>query len=390
MSGSSPVSLLSNIKLDDPDKFELFKVTISDASRIFDEAHFKIRGRLAGEAVGFLKGVAFKKLFLYQELQENDWVSATTEMLECVRTRSVFLYFEDHRLVAPLDTFKSVVEDFEALKLDYMRYSWFRASKLHARNVLPFYSSETANIVAVRFDSAAIPLLGKISPRSYMFSLVSMVSVRYLKSLLDQENRTIKLYSRAVTALLSRLFPYPGYRKVVHGLNSFLRHTNAGVCIYDPSSPFNLEKMWWEFAAFNGGLKVGISKNELFANYDDDNGADGESLMKRGLYPFTVDANIRPEDISCAFVKKTIELSQGQSFNLFYHSAAGRICKPPIVVINVKSGRVLLKCHGCEAFMETGDFRSLYANKGGTLLAGEATVLDLQIFDEIFELTPVM
>jgi len=384
VSDRSLVPLLSNIRIDDSEKLELFKVTVSDASRVFDEAHFKIRGRLADEAVGFLKGVAFKRLFLYQGLQENDWISATSEMLESVRARSVFLYFEDHRLVAPSDAFKSVVEDFESLKLDCLCYSFFRATQLHAKNVLPFYLSETDQLVAVDFDSTNLPLLGKISPRYLVFSLVSLVSVRYLKSLLAQENSRIKLYSRRFTALASRLFPYPGYRKVFHGLNSFLRHVNTGICINDPSAPFNLEKMWWELSAFSGKLKVGISKNELFANYDDDNGADGESLVKRGLYPFSVEPNFLPEDVSSTLVKKRIDLSQGQRFDISYHSAVGRIRTPPIVFISVKSGRVFLKGPGGESLMVPGDLRSVYSNKGAVLVADEAAVLELQIFDEAF------
>ena len=384
MSSGCLVALLGNIRIDDSGKLELFKVTVSDASRIFEEAHFKIRGRLAEQAVGLLKSIAFKRLLLYQELQENDWISATSEMLESVKARAVFVYFEDHRLVATLDTFRSVLEDFEALKLDYLCYSWFRASQLNSKNVLPFYATETANLVAVEFDSASINLLGKISPKCYIFSLVSLVSVKYLKCLLAQENRNFKLYSRWGTALASRLFPYPGYRKVFHGLNFFLKRMNVAACIYDPSSPFNLEKMWNEFSNFDGGLKVGIAKFEMFANYDDDNGAAGESLIKRGLYPFSLEADIRPEDVSTALVRKTIELSRGQRFDISYHSAVGRICKPPIVFIRIRSGRAFLKWSDREWLMLPGDMRSVYSNKGAAMVADEAAVLELQIFDELF------
>lgn len=385
MSGTSTVALLGNIRIDDSEKLEFLKVTATDASGVFGEAHFKIRGRLAAEAVAILKGVPFGKLFLYQDLREDDWIAATSEMLESVRARAVFLFFEDHRLVATAETLKSVLEDFEALNLDYLCYSWFRASKLGPGNVLPFYSSETPNLVAVEFTPRSIGLLGRISPRYYVFSLVSVISLRYLKSLLAGDKAKKKLYSRRGTALASRLFPYPRYRRAFHVLNRWLSPLGASACIYEPSSPFNTEKMWWEFVPPAQGLKVGIAKKELLANYDDDNGADGESLIKRGLYPFVTEAPDPTGNLSGAPVRKTLDLPQGRQFDLLYCSPAGRIRRAPVVHIEVKSGRVVLKWPGSKVLMRAGDKRSVYSNKGATLLAEKASVLEFQIFDELFQ-----
>ncbi len=384
MANSIVVPLLSNILINDLEKFELFKVTVLDASKIFDEAHFKIRGCFAKEAVDFLTHIGFTKLYLYQELQEYDWISATIEMLEAVTARSVFLYFEDHKLVAPLDTFKSVIYDFEKLSLDYLCYSFFRASNFGIANILPFYVTETDNIIVAEFESSDMKLLGKISPKYHTFSLLSLVSVIYLKSLLAQGNTKLKLYSKRVTGLLWRLYPYPQYKKVLGRLNSYLKKINMCICIYDPSSPFNLEKIWFEFHPFNDKFKVGKPRKELFANYDDDNGADGESLIKRGLYPFTSEANINPTYVSGSVVTKMLELSQNQHFKLLYHSAAGRIRKPPIICIKVKAGSILLRWPGNEVFMGQEDLLSVYSNKETLILAQETTVLELRIFDELF------
>jgi len=382
MSGRMP--LLANIKIDDTDKLELFRTTIADASKIFEEAHIKIRGRLAADAIKAVKGAGFKKLTLHQQLREEDWVSATNEMLDHIGSRSVFLFVEDHRLLADLDTIRSVLSQFDELGLNYLVYSWFRASNFRAKNALPFYSAESSQIVSVDFDSKTLPLLGKISPRYHTFTIVAIVSTDYFRSLLAQENKRFKLYSKILTGLLCRLFPYPGYRKVFNNINAWLKHLNIRLCIYHPSAPFNLERMWWEFIPFNDTFKVGVSKKELFANFDDDNGADGESLIKRGLYPFSFNADAIPAAMAKRPVRKEIRLMQGQRFHTTYHSAVGRVSKPPILRIEVKSGQVNLYHSGQVSLINQGGSRTFHSNKTATLEATRKSTLEIAIYDEIF------
>jgi hypothetical protein len=384
MSNNSHTSLLSNIKIDNQEKFDLLKITIVDASKVFDEAHLKIRGVFAKEVVEFINNVGFKRLYLYQELQEKDWVSATTEILKNIKTRSVFLYFEDHKLVAPIPMFKSVVKDFNVLKLDYLCYSFYRASVLHENNILPFYKEKTDNVIAVDIDAESISILGKVSPMYHTFSLVSLVSVKYFKSLLENENKNIKIFSKVGISLLSRVSHYPGYKKIVHKINTVLKHFNVISCIYDPSSPFNLEKIWWEFTFFDSKLKIGLTRSELFANYDDDNCAAGESLIKRGLYPFIDDKNTFPKEASGEFVSKTISLIHEQRFELLYHSTIGRIRKAPVVNVEVESGSVNLLVLDRKLVLLPGEQQSIYSNIGGVLIAEGDTVLKLRIYDEAF------
>jgi hypothetical protein len=378
-------ALLINIKIDLQEKFDLFKVTIADLTGLFEECHVKIRGIYSKECVEYIRGQLGNEVNSYQELQESDWVAATLVMLDEVKSGSVFIYFEDHRLVASRLEFEKTLTDFDKYNLDYLCYSFFKASQLDVKNLLPLGVNQRELFHEFDLTVQNIALIGKISPVYYTFSLISLISVKYFREVLSTDNKTFKIFGRKVTSLITRLFPYPRYRAVFKTINHALSSLSARLCIYPPSSPFNLEKIWFEsHSPIDGGWKFGILKQELFANHDDDNGAYGESLIKRGLYPFTAEANIRPEDVSGAFIKKTIELSQGQRFDLLYHSAVGRIRKPPIVFIKVKSGRVLLKLAGSEAFIGPGDQRSIYSNKGAVLVADEAAVLELQIFDELF------
>ena len=378
-------ALMINIKIDLREKFDLFRVTLSDLSGLFEECHIKIRGIYSQECIEYIRSQIGKEIHLYQELQESDWVAATLGMLGQVRSRSVFLYFEDHKLLGARQHFQRTLLDFEKYNLDYLCYSFFKASRLDVKNILPLGVTQRELFHEFELTKQNIALIGKISPGYYTFSLISLISVKYFIEVLSAENKTFKIFVRKLASLIIRLFPYPRYRVVFKTINATLSSLGARLCIYPPSSPFNLEKMWLESPLpIEGGWKFGILKQELFANHDDDNGAYGESLIKRGLYPFTAEGNIRPEDICGASIKKTINLSQGQCFDLLYHSSVGRISKPPIVFIRVQSGSVLLKLTGSESLMVSGDLRSVYSNKGAVLEANEAAVLELQIFDDIF------
>ena len=134
----------------------------------------------------------------------------------------------------------------------------------------------------------------------------------------------------------------------------------------------------------NGRLTIGIPKQEAFANFDDDNGAPDESLIKRGLYPFCEIPYSVPSPGSAPFVEKTIDLAKNEGRSLLYHSAVGRIRRAPIVVVEVMSGQISLQSPGNNTMMIGGDVTALYANKGGRVVALESASIVLRIYDECF------
>jgi hypothetical protein len=377
------LTLLANIRINEVEKYELFKTTLREAASVFGEAHLKFRGYYADQAAAFAMSAGFRKLRLYQELQETDWVAATQIMLRSVQTRSLFLYFEDHKLVSTPEHLLAVARDFERYQLDCLSYSFFRASRLQSRNLLPFEITKTENLSTVELDKNAVSLLGRISPRYYTFSLLSLVSVQYFAALLAEENIRWKLYSWWASVLATILFPYPKYRRALRTINAVLRRLGIRWCFYHPSSPFNLERMWFETLLISGRMRLGVPGSELFANCDDDNGADGESLIKRGLYPLaaTVEATALAP---VPFVGRTAHLTAHQHLDLTYHSAVERIRVPPGILVRVQSGKVSLRRGELEEVLLPGQERAFYANKGGELIAHVPSVVDLRIHDEAF------
>jgi hypothetical protein len=374
-------ALLINIKIDRQDKLELFKVTLEDLGGFFDECHIKIRGVLANECIAHAKGLFQSGTRFYQELQESDWTAATLEILENVTSRSVFLYFEDHKLVADQQRLGQVLKNFDEYQLDYLSYSFFNASHLDVRNLLPLNPRRHNNIVEFSLSEKSRRLIGRISPRYCTYSLMSISSIEYFRSLLQLENKKYKLYFPNFTRLIVRLFPYPGYRKVFDCINNLLSAIGTRLCASSPASPLNMEKVWYEDFPLEKPLNFGVLKNELFANYDDDNGSYGESLVKKGSYPFEALIS-NPEKANGHTFSVTLKV--GEIYDCSYFSQNGRIGQAPQVTIRVNHGDLQVAYAGEQVYLRAGDCRSFYSNMGPVIECRQDSQLEIAIFDEAF------
>jgi hypothetical protein len=378
-------ALLINLKIDVLEKFEFFKVTLADLSGLFEECHIKIRGAYSQECTKYAQDKLGSGICLYQELQEEDWVAATLEMLSHVASRSVFLYFEDHRLVASRQELEQTLADFDKCNLDYLCYSFFRASQLGVNNLLPLGVTKRKLFHEFTLNDSNLSLIGKLSPGYYTFSLVSLVSVNCFREHLLTENKKIKIFNRKITSIITLLFSYPRYKKVFNKINHVFSSFGARVCIYPPSSPFNLEKIWFEPPMPNhDGWKFGILKQELFANYDDDNGAYGESLIKRGLYPFEVQPHGADSTEHLNNVLCQIALNEGEFFDCTYYSHKSRIRRAPQVEISVVSGRVVVLYQGASFPLSSGGAKFFYSNLGPVIQCVEPSEVQIKVFDEAF------
>ena len=374
-------ALLINIKIDRQEKFDLFKVTLADLKGMFDECHIKIRGSLAQACVEYAKLQFEGAASFYQELQEADWVNATLSMLAQVKSRSVFLYLEDHKLVAPHQQLKQVLAEFDERQLDYLCYSFFQASQLDVANILPLNPRRHTSFSEFELNEQNLQLIGKISPKYCTYSLVSVASVEYLQALLQLENKKYKMYFPSMVRLLIRLFPYPKYRKVFDRINRVLTKFNARLCGSSPSSPFNMEKNWYEFSSRCTAWKFGVLNKELFANYDDDNGAYGESLIKRGVYPFDSHA-IQPEKMAGVAFK--VVLQAGEVYECNYHSRNGRIQNAPLVAVRVIKGELTIAYGAAVASLCAGEAGDFYANLRPAIECKQNSEIEITVYDEAF------
>ena len=380
-------ALFINLKIDKQEKFELFKVTLSDIEKLFNECHIKIRGELADECILFAKELFFDRAKFYQELQETDWVAASLLMIENVKSRSIFFYLEDHRLITSQNNLSLVLKEFDECQLDYLCYSFFQASRLATNNLLPLNTKHGRELSQFILDKKNIKLISKISPLYGTFSLASICSVDYFKKLLHYENKKFKIYLRKLSTLLAIIFSYPKYKIVINFINFSLSFINSRLCFYPYNSPFNMEKLniemnSLELNSFKKKWKFGILKNELFANFDDDNNAYGESLIKRGLYPFNFEKVVNGDIQN--HVTFTVKLSAHNVYDCSYYSQIHRIASLPSVFIKVNSGKITVNYNSKDIILNKGDYQTFYTNLSPMINCIDDADIIISVYDECF------
>ena len=181
--------------------------------------------------------------------------------------------------------------------------------------------------------------------------------------------------------MLVLLFPYPRYRKVFKAINLILAKVNTLLCISSPNSPFNLEKSWYEFSNWGRDWRFGILKKELFANFDDDNGAYGDSLIKRGLYPLDPYANLKQDLPSTSF---SVALKKGEFYDCTYHSQIERINNVPQVEINLISGELVVAYANKLIFLYPGDNGIYFSNLSPIIECKKGAKLQITVYDDEF------
>ncbi len=380
-------SLFINIRIDKKEKFDLFKVTLPDIENLFNECHIKIRGELANDCIIFAKELFTDRAKFYQEIEESDWVAASLIMIKNVKSRSIFFYLEDHKLIKSADNLKLVLNEFDESKLDCLCYSFFRASRLDVKNLLPLNPKKKNQFSEFLLNKENIKLIRKISPLYCIFSVASIFSTEYFTKILHEENKKYKIYFKKLTTLVAIVFPLPKYRIIFNYINFFLSFINSRLCIDPFDAPFNLERLVkdmniFELNSYKEKWKYGILHNELFANFDDDNNAYGESLIKRGLYPFDLKKKVNTDFNNS--INFNLKINKGDSYDCTYYSQIHRIRSCPRVSIKVNSGKLSIKYKDDNIILAKNNCQSFYTNLSPIIYCIEDAEISMSIYDECF------
>jgi hypothetical protein len=158
-------------------------------------------------------------------------------------------------------------------------------------NLLPLNPRHTDSIVYSEISGNNIHLLLKIMPKAYVFTLPSVVSKRFLHEVLLErqvEDSPVKIFSPFLNWLILRVFGFPNNHLIYRRLNEFVRFLKTEVLMHPLSSPHSLERLAVEHLPERTVMiRYGVPRIEIFANWDDDYGFYGTSLLQRGLYPYS-------------------------------------------------------------------------------------------------------
>lgn len=357
------ITSVCNIFLNSDLKFEHFKRNFSSVYSTSDNWLIYFRGKHANNAKEFIKRNFSdwkSNCKFFDNLDEENWANSTRKMLDFSRYDFIYVFLEDHFLMKPINFFKSVISDAIRQNLDYFQYSFFNIgfSNLNIELVNPSISSR---FYSFELENFMIKQLKRTNPAFYPFSLASISSKKYFLRLLQTENAKLVYVPYLLQVIMENiLFIYPRNRNFWHKINLALRIIRLRFVIYPPKTPFNLEKSLFDCDRHLLPVKVGILREELFANWDDDNKLSNLSLIKRGLYPdhlFLDD----PRDLvpgNC----QTHSVVKGQEVQSRYCPDVQRVVSPPLKFIKVIRGSLKISGIKESKVLRASESIWIYAN----------------------------
>lgn len=335
------VTALCNVYINSEGKFALFKDNFSKVYPISDNWLVYIRGKYRKQVVVYIKK-EFKdyknNVIFFNNLFDGNWAKSTSEMIKKSRYDYIYVFLEDHFLQTPLKHFKDVLNNMKENHIDYFQYSFFNIG-LPTYSIEHLYPDSVDHFYTFNLNSDQLPGLRKTNKSFYPYSLTSVSSKKFFNKLLKIEKKHLVRVPILVQALMENMmFFYPRDRAIWFKINQLTKFIGLRFVIYPPASPFNLEKSLFDCDKEILPFKVGTLKEELFANWDDDNKLSNSSLIKRGLYPnyFRISKRDKPERLNY----QEYFLLKGQSSNHQYCPDIPRTTKIPQKYIYIKKGEM--------------------------------------------------
>jgi len=367
------LTALCNIYLNSSGALEKFQESFPLVYEISDNWLINIRGKEHDAAIAFIKKTfpnSEATCTIFSGLDDTQWAASTTLMLKSARYEYLYVYLEDHFLMKPLSQMREVIKEMMKLKLDYLQYSFFNVG-LNLDSLEVFQPDQAEHLFHFTFKPEHIALAKKTNPTFYPYALPSISRLSFFKKLLTIEERRLIKIPRTVQGILENVyFIYPRNRQLYFKLNGWLQNFGLRIVIYTPGSPFNLEKSLHDCDASLLPYELGVLREELFANWDDDNGVTNTSLIRRGLYPRRLQyeqktPKLAAESFKEETLKKKVKVARR------YHPNTGRISTLPLKVIRVHEGSVRISGPTEEHTLHKGETITLYANIPHTLEAIE-------------------
>tara|TARA_E500000178_G_C16841096_1_gene670583 strand:- start:482 stop:934 length:453 start_codon:yes stop_codon:yes gene_type:complete len=145
----------------------------------------------------------------------------------------------------------------------------------------------------------------------------------------------------------------------------------------------NVDINSFELDSMKNKFNFGVLKNELFANFDDDNNAYGESLIKRGLYPFEITKEVDTE--SHFHVCFTLNLKAGDFYDCTYYSQIHRIRKLPKLFIKINHGKLDVNYSNQVITLTKDSNIGFFTNMSPIINCIEDAEILISIYDECFD-----
>lgn len=373
------ITAICNIFINSEIKLNLFKETFPLVYPVSDNWLINIRGKFKNEIINFIKNQKKSKenCIFFENLYDNNWAKSTKEMLKQSKYKYVYIFLEDHFLLKKIHHFKNVIRDMINSKIEYFSYSFFNIglSVKSADGLAPDYSKYFYSFL---LDQKKIKFLKKNNKHFYPYALTSICTKKYFNKLLEIENKILIKVPFLLQVIMENIFFfYPKNRIFWFNINKFVSNFGIRFIIYSASTPFNLEKSIFDCNLQLLPLKTGGLKEELFANWDDDNELTNSSLVKRGLYPSTLKTTKKKYEL---IIEKEYSISKGTIDIKQFYPEINRISHIPIKQLFIKSGSIKIYSDKESYILQKGENIYIYANIPHKIEALENSVYFSKIY----------
>ena len=242
------LTIFTNFRINDEERF----LRMKDSFRSFQDIDavkwvINVRGKYKLEVISFLKEHLKDKLLSHQIESGRGWFHDTRLLLPAIETNFVLYWIEDHINMAPVEKYRSILNELAVSKSQYLFTSWWIFDQTqNAYEGLTKDSHDNIDSIMVDHEAAKV-ILEK-------YKLHFIISA-------------------------AGLFEADLFRKLISTNHPRLRR-------WPKETPFDLEKRLTDSQWLP--LRVSLPKFELFAPIDDDLHGYTGSLQSRGLYPLRV------------------------------------------------------------------------------------------------------
>ena len=248
------VAIFSNFFIDNEERFKRMKDSFYSFKDINCKEWFvNIRGRFKYDVAKFLKNQLQDKVHIFHLESKKGWFYDSNEIAKNINASYVFIWVEDHLLIASPDTLNNCISEMKDFNADQLWYSWFMPNIILPYNVVKI--DKQGKYISVRkIDGTAC---AKIREEIKNYSIYRFLNDFYIISM---------------TSVMRKDF----FMKILTSPKPYLKR-------WSQMLPFDFEKRSKDNVV--PIIKHAISNQELFVPIDDNGNQKGYSLISRGLYP---------------------------------------------------------------------------------------------------------
>jgi hypothetical protein len=239
------LTVFANFRINDEERFTRMKDSFNSFSNISAQKWLiNVRGIFKQDTILFLKEQLGDKLSPHTLESGKGWFYDSRQFINEINSDYVLVWNEDHiNLVEPAIYDQILYEMAESVS-EYLNYTWWFLG--HTRKVYDtIIKTEYKTIETFILDKSNFNGLTLLGRTPFIISMPSIFSKNFFFKILKKNDPKLRRWPK--------------------------------------ETPFDFEKNEKDLHWLP--IKMAISKMELFACIDDDNGIPGYSLQSRGLYP---------------------------------------------------------------------------------------------------------